>query len=182
MGETRIKEERTKCEKGKVNKKINQFLLEKLKELGEKADFILYKHNEVVIGKIHNNDFFPSIDFFEKYIKEMRVFNEKGEIHIWWYNGEFCYRLRIDGEDDKTNVYDEEHIIWGEEAEQREKSTLLKEKRGTNIELPYKISDDDLPIKYKIRNYFTYDNNGLIKFFDARLLYFMKANEEVLSE
>jgi len=182
MDETRINEERTRSEKGEIDKEIKQFLLEKLKELGEKADFILYKHNEVIIGKIRNNKFFPSLDFSEKYIKEIRVFNKKGEIHVWWYNGGFCYRLRIDKEGEETNVYDEEHIIWGEKVEQKENSTLLKEKRGTNIELPYKISKDDLPIKYKVRNYFTYDNNGLIKFFDARLLYFMKANEEVLSE
>lgn len=172
----------TRCEKGEMNKGINQFLLEKLTELGKKADFILYKHNEVIMGKIGNNNFFPSIDFSEKYIKEIRVFNKKAEIHIWRYKGGFYYRLRIDKEGEETNIYDEEHIIWGEKVEQKENSTLLKEKRGTNIELPYKISDDDLPIKYKVRNYFTYDNNGLIKFFDARLLYFMKANGEVLSE
>ena len=66
------------------------------------------------------------------------------------------------------------------DIEEKENGALLKEERGTNIEIPYKIKKEDLPIKYKVRNYFTYDENGLIKFYDARLIEFVNKEGEAL--
>ena len=48
--------------------------------------------------------------------------------------------------------------------------------------MPYKIKKEELPIKYKVRNYFIYDENGLIKFYDARLVEFVNKEGEALGE
>ena len=172
----------SRTETGIVEKELSEFIWELLDRLGKKAEFVLYTHNKVVIGKVWDNQLFPQKDFGERYFKEIRIFNKRAELHIWRYNERLYYRLRIDGEDELENIYEEEHIIWGTDIEKKENAALLKEKRGTNIEVPYKIEKDDLPIKYKVRNYFIYDENGLIKFHDARLVEFVNKEGEALGE
>ncbi len=182
MKECQITQIRSQTETGIVVKGLGDFIVEQLERLGRKAEFVLYTHNEVVIGKVLDKQLFPQKDFGEIYFKEIRIFNKKAELHIWRYNGNFNYRIRIDGESELENIYEEEHIVWGTDIEEKENGALLKEERGTNIEIPYKIKKEDLPIKYKVRNYFTYDENGLIKFYDARLVEFVNKEGEALGE
>ena len=114
----------SRTETGIVEKELSEFIWELLDRLGKKAEFVLYTHNKVVIGKVWDNQLFPQKDFGERYFKEIRIFNKRAELHIWRYNERLYYRLRIDGEDELENIYEEEHIIWGTDIEKKEKSII----------------------------------------------------------
>ena len=108
-------------------------------------------------------------------------FNECFELYIWRYGKDFCYRIREDGRGEPVNIYEEEHIVWGTGVENDAGGIRLIEDRVTPIKFPYRIKKGDLPIKYRIRNYFDFDRDGLIRFYDARLVEFIDRKGEKLN-
>lgn len=182
--EREIKEISTSEETGKydVNQDLKHFLLDKANtKLGGKCLLIVYKFNEVFIGSINmskitiiNDD-----EFTAEYIKEIRMFSEKGELHLWKNFNDFRWRIRLDNEgEQKYNVYEEEHYIWGTRV--NNEKILEEVPRGINIIFPISIKDQTLPLKYHVRNYFEYDNDGLIVFKDARLVKIMNNDGGVI--
>ncbi len=139
---------------------------------------ILYKVNEVLLEKYQSETIEQMKKNLEpKYLKEVRIFSNESELYIWRGSDGFSYRFRKDGEGDNVNIYIENHIIWGTDISE---DNFLSEKfRGINIKLPFtiKISNNDLPLKYQVYNYFKKDKDlGLIKFYDSRLVKFVKNN------
>jgi len=131
--------------------------------IGENGYWIYYDQNEVIVGKgvkylskkkgISNKDI----------LKEIRYFSEKGELHIWKYKGMFKYRIRVDDSGDNTNIYDEEHFRWSiKEQNGGLKNIILKIDKDS-------LTDEKLPKKFIVRNYFEYNEDGTIRFIDARL-------------
>jgi len=158
-------------EKGKD---IKQFLIENSREkLGGVCLLIVYKYNRVYIASINDSElnFLGDPEFTLEYITEIRMFSSSGELHLWKYGSDFKWRLRIDEETEgDTNVYEETHIMWGTEVESEKKNELIEEYRGIKIRFPLDINEEPLPIKYKVRNYYNFDEDGMIKFYDARLV------------
>ena len=106
-------------------------------------------------------------------LRELRAFNESGELHIWKGCGGIGWRLRIDDSSKMENTYDEEHVLWGDEiAEENGEGLILKESgRGFSFRAPLFAKTPSLPLKLLVRNYYDFDEDGLLRFFDARLVY-----------
>ena len=166
-----------------INQDLKNFLLDKANTmLGGNCLLIVYKFNEVLIGSINGDNFtiISDDEFTAEYIKEIRMFSEKGEFYLWKEYYDFRWRLRIDNEgEQKYNIYEEEHYIWGTRVNNEK---ILEEiPRGIKIKFPMIINDRTLPFKYLVRNYFKYDNDGLIVFKDARLVKIMDNDGGVIN-
>ncbi len=166
------------AESGSVSTDVCGFILEKISDkLNGKIYLLVYKHHEVQIGMIENGQI--RIDRKEElipeYLKELRVFSENGELYIWKQNQELKFRLRTDDKGDPVYIYKEDHFMWGNKV-QKDGCIIYEENRGMKIHLPFAVSDKQLPLKYRVWNYYDYDANGLIQFKDARLLCFLDKN------
>jgi CRISPR-associated protein (TIGR03984 family) len=174
MSDTEIKSLTTMVKNsGKIEDIDNliEFLHQIIDEFPQKNAIILfYKYNEVIFGKYLNGELeIPSgTEVTLSEIVELRAFSTEAELHLWTYNRQKLWRLRIDGVGDICNVYDETHILWGTKVEHE--SDLIEEFRGMRFTLPVKITNAALPLKYRVRNYFTFDEDGLIQFIDGRLI------------
>jgi len=166
-------------------KEIKQFLVEKCKEkLGGICILIVYKYNQVYIASIKNGELnvLGDQEFTLEYITEIRMFSVSGELHLWKYGSGFKWRLRIDEEvEGDINVYEETHIMWGTEVNGEKKNELIEEYRGIKIRFPRDISNEPLPIQYKVRNYYDFDEDGMIKFYDARLVQILNYDRGVIN-
>ena len=168
-----------------VSKDLKKFLLEKCEEkLGGNCILIVFKYNQLYLGSIVNGEINVLGDeqFTLDYVTEIRMFTESGELHLWKYGDVFKWRLRIDEEvDGKINVYEEIHFLWGTEVNDEKKNELIEEHRGMKIKFPCNIRNDPLPIQYDVRNYFNFDEDGMIIFYDARLVKIMNNNGGVIN-
>lgn len=173
-------------EKYDESKDLRQFLIEKVnKELGGNCLLLVYKYNQVYIGSIikDNLNVLGDDQFELKYITEIRMFSESGELHLWKYGDKFKWRLRIDEEvEGEIHIYEEKHVIWGTKINTKNTNELVEEHRGMRIQFPREIINEPLPIKYEVRNYFNFDEDGMIKFYDARLVKIINNNGDVINE
>ncbi|MGV9205924.1 MAG: CRISPR-associated protein Csx19 [Promethearchaeia archaeon] len=157
---------------------------------------VLYKVNEVLIRTPISIEELESIvqeEMNPKFLKEFRLFSNQAEFHLWKIGQKYAWRYRIDSLDKendtsyekkkeefkKEKIYEEEHIMWGTNFKNNEK-IIVEKARKMSLESPFNInSKDELPIKYLVRNYYTNnENNGLIEFFDSRLVKFKKRGEQ----
>ena len=70
--------------------------------------------------------------------------------------------------------------MWGTSVNDVNKCELEEEHRGIIIRFPFEIIDEPLPIQYKVRNYYNFDNDGMMTFYDARLVNIINNNRGVL--
>jgi len=173
----------TQCpEKGEIQKDIGDFLVEISPKLGTPLFLIVHKHHEVSIGEVKEKIICleRAKELTPLLLKQLRMFSKKGELYIREYDGKFNYRLRIDEEKEgDAYIYDEEHFMWGNETAD-DRHTVIETNRGMKINFPFSIEGKDPPLKYLVRNYLRYDDNGLIHFYDARLMTFLDAQGEDL--
>ncbi|MEO0234382.1 MAG: CRISPR-associated protein Csx19 [candidate division WOR-3 bacterium] len=141
------------------NKKLNEIFKElNLKEMF----FILYSYEKVVLG-LSDQNLFNDLKIDDNNLIEARFFNTDREIYLWTSNDLINYRIiEIDKITFPENFsfdgfIDEEYYLWNEEKE-----------RGISLNY-YNLEKKE---KYKIRNYYKYTEDGLIEFFDARILKF----------
>ena len=104
---------------------------------------LIYKNDQIILDKLEKiKGDLKAIVFFD--IKEARIFNENDELKLWKYNGKLKYRLF--SETDQTayeEPYEETMLLQGCFKEQGQKIT--------------------------VKNYYKYNENGLIQFQDARI-------------
>lgn len=149
------------------NNEMERIIKESLVQLKGSCNWVLHDQNKVLMGQIKNSAPIPDLKL--ETLKEFRLFSEKGELHIWKYGNEFKSRLRIDNDNEKGDIYQEKHFTWGSKRGEGE---------FKNIQLKVDPSlGDRIPKKYLVYNYFDYDQNGLIKFYDARLVKFIEEKE-----
>ena len=165
----RIIKKKSWIEDNKIIIENEKVLSDIIQETGEKIDedsyWILYNQNNVLIGKGSDNLINKNNEIKLDILKEIRLFSEKGELHVWKYGGKFKYRLRLDEEPGEDKIYVEEHFRWNVNETETEKDKKLN--------LDDSIDKSSFPKKYKVYNYFSYDKNGLIQFYDARLVNFV---------
>lgn len=151
-----------------MNKIPNIDLIDFIKKessFDDKKYIVAYMYNEVLIGIIEGENIkFPNDKTINKdYLKEVRVFSEKGELYIWSSKNEFYYRVKIDNSND--NIHEESHYIWGTK---KSNNTLEEEGRGIKIVFPFDIKEDE--VKYRVKNYYKFnEDDGMYEFYDARL-------------
>lgn len=150
--------------------RLLQIINEAGHEIGEDSYWILYNQNKVLIGKDCQNLLNDEQEIEFDILKNIRFFGIKGELYIWKYNDKLRWRLRIDNEGEDVNIYEEEHYRWnikGEKNSDKNRELILHSSLT-----PYSLSE-----KFKVYNYFSYDKDGLIKFYDARLVDFIDRQE-----
>ena len=156
----------------KDKSKLLQVINEAGREIGEDSYWILYNQNKVLIGKGCQNLLNEDQEIELNILKNIRFFGIKGELYIWKYNHDLRWRLRMDdnGDKDDVNIYEEEHYRWH-----------IKNEKGSDknreLNLHSSLTHFSLPEKFKVYNYFRYDEDGLIKFYDARLVEFTDRQE-----
>ena len=130
---------------------------------------LAYRYQDVLLLAIQNEDINFSEPLILNEILEIRIFSSENEFHLWKNNQDYYWRVRSDDDQSElVNVYEQEHLLWGTKLVN---DHILQEgSRGISISLPFSISQDQIPLRYVVRNYFQYDSNGLIQFFDARLV------------
>ena len=120
-------------------------LVDKIKEktsaFNANSWMLIYKHDKVILEKFNlTSDKLINLNLDD--IKEARFFNTEDELKIWNYQGDF--KMRLFSETQK-------------EFKEYNETMLLQDcfkNKGTKI---------------KVKNYYKYDENGLIQFQDARL-------------
>ena len=93
-------------------------------------------------------------------IRDLRLFGEKGEWHVWqdWNGGWKSRLLKLEDIDDALTEY---HVLWGTEKVESDTKPWVKlvEGRGAEIWLP--LSDlkekPDLPLRLKLKQIIDYD-------------------------
>ncbi|SNX54967.1 CRISPR-associated protein Csx19 [Thermoanaerobacterium sp. RBIITD] len=184
---------------------MNSIDIDKIKSLIHRfcesrcCNILLQKDYEVLLG-IATKDticFYGDNKFDEEHIIDIRVFDKNGELHIWKINDDFYYRFKEDNFEIDNNIDHNERIlkdkkifveypiVFGSTIEKADgKWTILKEReRGIKIYFPYDISWEQLPIRYKVYNYYDFDEDGILRFYDARLCgFFDKDFKELESE
>lgn len=80
-----------------------------------------------------------------KDVLELRAFSGTGELHLVNAGGRLLGRVRTDetGQDSAaTEVFDEEHLVWGTRATQCDGAVVLREDRGTVLRLPASVASE----------------------------------------
>ncbi len=140
------------------------------------ASFVLaFLNNDVVIGKFNNGKFSlkenQSIE--EKQLKKLRVFNENEELFIWKSGTKLTGRYRKDTEGNGCKAIDAHQVLFGSETD----GNIIKEERGTEIELPFDVPEMLLKnpgdrVKVHTRNYLGLNEAGQYTYIDSRLIGF----------
>ena len=118
------------------------------KEIGKSNNFddkswmLIYAHDKVILQNFDLNSQ-DIINLNLDDIKEARIFNKNDELKIWNYQGNTKNRLFSETKKDDCQEYDETMLL----------QDCFKSKEN----------------KIKVKNYYKYDDNGLILFYDAKL-------------
>ena len=118
-------------------------------------------------------------------VSDLRLFGEKGELHIWpHWDG--TYRNRLLKAEDMKPALTEYHVLWGTELKSSRVHPwiTLVETRGTEIWLPLASrlkSDDDLPVRLKLKQLIRHDaSSGLAGIVDAALVALVDKEKRIL--
>ncbi len=152
---------------------LQEYISEYFQEKGYAIAYLDYK---VLIGKVTEGKlvFYQGETFDPKFIVKIRIFDTQKELLLWRDSEyEFSARMRIDGEGDNGYFIEAGQVLWGNPREAGDNWTLLKESRGTEIYLPYKLKKPDSKwVKIKTRNYIDYNEIGQAGYVDCRFVDF----------
>jgi len=169
-------------ETGDVTPNLVEFLEETSLRMTGKVFILVHKHHEVLIGEIRDGKIAVKNpeQLTPEYLQEIRMFTRSGELYIWNCGGQLKYRLRLDEQGDRTHRYDEDHFMWGQKKDND--NTVTEPNRGMRLSFPFPFTEEDCPLKYRVRNYLEFDDHGQLRFYDARLITFLnKEGKEMLS-
>ncbi len=126
---------------------------------------LIYSYSEIILEQLdHLSDKAKKIVTDD--ILEARIFNKHDELKIWKYQGKIKSRLFSETKLKNYEEYKENMLLWGDRVEN---NVLQEFGRGTEINFPIELTSGMLPLRVQVKNYYTFDNNGLIQFHDARL-------------
>lgn len=146
------------------------------KFINEKFWLLVYYTDSIQIEERKNLElkdlslgiFLKNNDVNEDKLLKVRFFNQKCEILIWKYNESLKSRSIFENEIPEDKILDREYFTWGNKIDG---DYIKEESRDIKIKIPESLKKNQL--KYKVRNYFDYnEKDGLICFTDYRLLGF----------
>jgi CRISPR-associated protein (TIGR03984 family) len=179
----KVKPIKSWVETGNVKTNVMEFLEETSAKMSGSIFILAHKHHEVLIGTVRDQkvDIANPGQLCTDYLQEMRMFSPPGELYIWNHRGQLKYRLRIDEQGEETNKYDEVHFMWGKKMDEKDDhNTIIEPNRGMRLTFPCALAEKDCPLKYHVRNYLDFDDYGHIRFYDARLITFLKEDGKEL--
>ena len=144
----------------------------------------------MIWGRLQDNQFITSSELFKKFrvspslractLQDACLFSEAGEVRVWRREGSFqaCFLHDVYKED--FDSFDEEQVLWGTYAEDRESGfTLLADgKQGLRHAVPLDVPSSCFggknslyrPLRLKLRHYITTDADGCARVYLSRLL------------
>jgi CRISPR-associated protein (TIGR03984 family) len=153
---------------------LNGFLAEECTELGESVFVLIHTSDSVILSEARSGIPLCGLENIKfSTLNDLRAFNEKGELRIWKWNGKLKWRLRQDEcGDEEVNKHDELHFLWGTQVERCSgEGYILHEKgRGCAIHVPWNVPEKKLPLRMRVRNYYEFEDDGLLRFYDARIV------------
>ncbi len=168
---------------GKLTGDLRSFLTgEQIGRLGSAFLVLVHSNDRVFFSRENGKELSALLkDLSSDSLKELRAFNETGELRLWKMNDEIRWRLRIDDEKNE-NIYEELHVLWGDKIGEKScESVLLSESgRGFLFRIPPFAENPSLPLKMLVRNYFDFEEDGLLRFYDARIVSLMDKEEREL--
>lgn len=94
-------------------------------------------------------------------LQQARLFGPQAEILVWKNDATWHGRLIQDGAGEVEDAFDEMHLLWGTEVEDRQDGfALLREGREGLRHAPPLPDDAQPPIHLKVRHYMAYDADG----------------------
>lgn len=111
---------------------------------------------------------------FDKHLVRLRVFDQKGELHIWRSGNILKYRIRIDSEGAGTDYIDSNLILNGTKVEVTDEGIKITEERGIKMILPFfeqkQVLNTEKRLKLHTRNYIDYNDIGQAGYIDCRFM------------
>ena len=112
---------------------------------------------------------------------ELRLFSEAGAVRFGRAHGAWkCRAVFDDGkeaDDDSGGRYLKTVAMWGTETRTENGQTvMLEEGRGNRFGFPLAVDKERLPLKLALCNYYRYDPNGILDFYDVRLVKIVDKN------
>ncbi len=173
--------------KGPFDSKPNfeKSLLEKSNTIKDPDGIFLLVHtyDQVQVGAVQNGNILLRNSFRPIDLIDLRMFSSVGEYRVWKTRGEFKDRFRYNKEElkDGMETQDDFHFMWGTKVETGDKWQRLTEERKTDIYVPFKVEKEMLPLRYKVKNYIGFDENGIAVFEDAILCGFFDKNKNLIN-
>lgn len=145
----------------------------------DKHHFVAWLQNAVRIGvwTPHKGFEVPDGPVNWDLLLSVRIFNATDELHIFKYQDKYRSRLKTDG--DHECQYLQEPFLWGLKLDG---SAVYEPNRGMRLELPFKVNEQQLPLRYRVVNYYEFDDDGQIRFTDARLSHFLDRDGNELED
>jgi CRISPR-associated protein (TIGR03984 family) len=109
------------------------------------------------------------------YLRELRAFTSKEELHLVRTRNGFQGRIRCDAAHGfeggkEVQVYREDDLMWGKVQLSSAGKALVDADRGVNIQLPHGVSiRPGVRLKYRHVNYVCFGDDGTIQIPDNRL-------------
>lgn len=118
--------------------------------------FVAYLVHKLLIGEVKDKQFvtYKKEPIEDKFLKELRIFNEKNELFVW--KKDDILKARLWKNDDSVPVIEKEQVVWGTKSEASDESDFshIFEDRGIHFYVPSKILQgknlDDKKTRLKI--------------------------------
>jgi CRISPR-associated protein (TIGR03984 family) len=159
--------------------------------VGDDAWFLAHADDGVIWGQIREGQLLTSDSVFPQVspplraitVQQARLFGQSAEVRVW-RNGEGFKACRLqDRHDEEAEAFDEMHILWGTQAEERAQDfTLVADGRqGLRHAVPLKVEDAAFgrgrPLRLVVRHYLTYDGDGRGRIAQSRLVALRQMSE-----
>ena len=146
---------------------------------GTPAFLLIHAFDAVQVGAVINNNLKLKLTFRLEDLMDLRMFGSMGELHVWRKPDGLAAKLLIDADGESSAggwwVKEEHHGMWGDTVLFENGWWKLTEKRISPIYVPFIAKPD---MFYKVRNYYSFDDNGQARCNDARLCGFFYTTDQ----
>lgn len=151
-------------------------IMEKYKLNAQPHWYIAWLTNKVILGIWETVK--DGADFDYEMVLQLRIFNEAEELFIWKKGNELNAR-HANQPWDKNLVFIQKPFMWGKELIDNK---LFEPNQGLEIKLERGVPiAGNLPLRYQVENLYEYDNNGNLRFTDARLTHILGKEGEIIA-
>ncbi len=153
------------------------------------ALFLAHADDGVIWGRLQDNRLVTSSQLFKKFqvspplravtLQQACLFNDVEEVRVWRKEDGFQACRLYDVLNEEFDSFDEEQVLWGTRAEDRENEfTLLADGRqGLRHAVPLNVPASSFdgkslyrPLRLLLRHYLVKDSDGCVRVYLSRLL------------
>jgi CRISPR-associated protein (TIGR03984 family) len=153
----------------------DRFIREPVSVLAELAGehhlrwLLAHADDGVIWGEVRENQLHLSSDVFPfvspplraETLQQARLFGREAELLLWKKGTGWQARVIQDGSGEDGEYYDESHLLWGTDVEERQDGfALLREGQEGLRHAPPLPENVHLPVRLRVRHYLAYDTDG----------------------